>query len=276
MLKEANNNETNQKIISCLLILSAFMSTGAVNTFAADYKDCSLKSRHGKYWEEDCAHHAGVKKIQNGESYVKISNIGYKGQYSLYFFDFNSLEKIIPEMTSVKNDPILYNKKWLPDKFIENLGTVAGGAIGAGIAAFGVHKFLQKNKLEGSRREVLAVKAMIGTAVTMLAGASAVLGNSIAVGHCVSKNIKSRKLISTSKENVKSAMDQLETYLRNKNWKGNDFICISLNSRPGHHRATVEFRHNDISKYTAAERASLEKKFKALEADVNKFLAENK
>ena len=94
----------NKILMSTIAIILTFsFCLPALNFAYALDTNCKKLNKDGQFDNEDCAVINSLERINNGEKFIKLNNVGHKSEYDLLFFDSSEINGILSNLTYNKN-----------------------------------------------------------------------------------------------------------------------------------------------------------------------------
>ncbi|MDQ5983739.1 MAG: hypothetical protein RUMPE_00766 [Eubacteriales bacterium SKADARSKE-1] len=287
-----------KKIVSIILCLSFLMASVSITSFASIYEECMQESNGIVSKMLDCANDEAIAQVKNGQSYVKMSNIGLTGEYTLHVFDYSKLNEVIsklnPESQAISLKEIdkigtwesnivpimsgvfataiaslgvfFYNKKAEQGIQKQLSGLVTTGIEGAELIAY-----LHNKKTELEKQNLLSPLGIFG----IISSTGLIVMSSVKV--CIDSFFSNKKYEQTHLRridgfNYQSTLEQISTCINKGSWQdGRDTIFVEMCSDPQDYYSLVSFIKSGKN-YTDAEKEQHEKDMITLGENISQIL----
>lgn len=291
----------NKRFVSVLLCIS-ILSNSCIFTAAADcYEDCTQKNSNGQFVSICCAKEDAANKIKNGEHYIKMNNVGYNSDFTVYVSDYNNIEKVISELPYMslkeieeifesrkKLDTIRTNaiKNWAKFslKLMASTGFLLFSIIGRNKIGDYIANTYKFKKVVDYVNQKLNMNVNIDTMKKIIENTAIASATVIPVkvlsstpGSIPKMNSIDYESIFNNNDNTFSAIKQVLSFIKYNFWKNNDALVIITNSNKNSSSSVASFSHYEIN-YTDEEKQEFENKFNSLketlQAKVNQYKKE--
>ena len=256
----------------------------------AVWPDCSKLNKNGQFTDETCAIVDSVERINNGEKFIKLENVGRDSEYNLLFFDNSEIKGILSNLTyskdmahsvATKEQQLEEENKVISDS-IYSLG-IGGTSLFVLKNIFGAlslrtedgNRFLREplGELNLLRYRIQNVAILIPLAVSI--GVSALISSFA----CMVNNYFSRKDIANfafeekiKKDNYFSILRSMLEYIESGMWNKDKILCISTNL--DNNEMVAQLLDKKVSKnHSLDEQNKFDESIKNLEDSIKSILS---
>lgn len=276
-------------LVAFLTSLSVCVST-TLNISYAMWPNCDKLNKDGQFDDVTCAITDSVNKINTGEKFIKLDNVGPDSEYSLLFFDSSEINSVLSNLTynkNIKHAAIMkqYQLEKENEAISDKIYTFGIGGTSANILK-NAFKALNLKREDGNRllqnplgelnllrrriqNVAVIVPLAIATGVSTLVAGLACTVNSYFSNKDINNFIMSAHV---EKDNYFSFIKSIANHLEDGDLTINKILCLSTDHATN--RVAIKILDKKISNnYSLDEQKQFDESIKNLKESINTILS---